>query len=63
MPKRPSPPTETWMDAQQYGSLPKSEKDAIAGAVEEYEKDVAAANKKLAETIALITDGRFPPSS
>jgi hypothetical protein len=60
MPVKPSPPTETWMDAQQYASLSKTDKDAIAAAVEEYENDVAAANKKLAETIATITDGKFP---
>ena len=60
MTKKPSPPTETWMDAQQYASLSKVEKDAVAVAVEEYENDVAAANRKLAETIASITEGRFP---
>ena len=60
MTKKPSPPTETWMDAQQYASLSKADKDAVAAAVEAYDNEVAAASKKLAETVASITEGNFP---
>ena len=52
------PPTETWMDAQQYASLSKTEKDAIAAAVETYENEVSAARKRLTETVAQITEGK-----
>jgi len=48
-----------WMDAQQYSSLSQDEKNAVAAAIEEYEKVVAAAKKKLADDIALITIGKF----
>ena len=61
MPKKINPPTETWMDAQQYGSLSKEDKEAVAAAVEVYEIEVAAAKKKMAETIAGITDMKFDP--
>jgi len=54
-----SKPTETWMDAQQYGSLSKEDKDDVAAAVEAYEIEVAAAEKKLAGKIAGITDGKL----
>lgn len=57
---RPDPPNETWMDAQQYASLSKTDKDAVAVAVETYDMAVAAAQKTLAETIATITEGKLP---
>lgn len=56
---RKDPPNETWMDAQQYASLSKTDKDAVAAAVETYDNEVAAASKKLAETVASITDMKF----
>jgi hypothetical protein len=60
MPKKPNPPTETWMDAQQYALLSETDKKAVSTAVETYENEVAAAKKKMADTVAEITEGKLP---
>jgi hypothetical protein len=52
------PPTEVWMDAQQYAKLSASEKKAVSAAVETYETEVAAAEKKMTDTIADVTTGK-----
>jgi len=58
MPKK-DPPTEVWMDAQQYAKLSADEKKAVSAAVQLYETEVAAAEKKMTDTIADVTSGKI----
>ncbi len=54
-----SKPTEFWMDADQYAQLSAQEKKAISAAIETYEKEVAAAEKKVTDKVADVTNGKF----
>jgi hypothetical protein len=54
-----SKPTEFWMDAQQYAELSAKEKKLVSAAIETFDKDVAAAEKKVTDAVADVTNGKY----
>jgi hypothetical protein len=54
-----SKPTEFWMDASQYAKLSAEDKKLVSAAIETYETDVAAAEKKVTDAVADVTNGKF----